>query len=164
MNTLKKFAKYALWLIICYILVNVLSYAFIAKSYNKLDNYTILVNTPKIEIIESKATKANGYIIGSVKNNTGKVLNKEYIRINFYNNNSTYIGTEYVELNDIQENASKDFKLSYKYNNVACFSIDTTDEKAENQATRSYTYVYSPEFIGIIKVLGFFTFLWYILP
>lgn len=160
MDTMKKFAKYALWVIIGYILVNIMAYGYITKTYKNINNYQILVDSPSIEIIESKGTKINGYIVGKVTNNTDALIFQKYIRINCYNSKDQYVGTNYVEMSNFQTGKTLEFKSSYDYTDVAKFTIDISDEKVVQKENERIEV--SPSFHRFMAFVGVLMIIWYI--
>ena len=50
----------------------------------KPKNCDVLFESPQIEIIDSKATNANGYIYGCITNNTGSTIENKYIKLDCY--------------------------------------------------------------------------------
>jgi len=162
MDTVKKFIKYAIWLIIGYILVNVMTYAFIAKMYNNISDYNILVESPNITIIESKRTRINGYVIGRVTNNTDAMITEKYIRINFFNNAGQYVGTNYVELNSFQTGRTIEFRSDYNYLKVNSFTIDLTDKKVETAVNGPWFIYPDNNFARVMSWVGILLIIWYV--
>lgn len=160
MDTVKKFVKYGIWLIIGYILVNFIAYGYIMKTYKNINNYQILVETPSIEITESKATKINGYIVGKITNNTDALIFQKYLRVNFYNDKEQYLGTNYVEISNFQTGKTVEFKTSYNFTDVAKFTIDITDEKVEQKENERVET--SSSFMKFMGVVGILMIIWYV--
>ena len=166
MDTMKKFAKYALLIIITYILVNLMAYGFIMKSYKNISNYEVLVKEPSIEVIESKATKVNGYVVSKITNNTDSLIHEKYIRINFYNDRNKFVGSKYVELNSFQVDKTLEFKSSYKYSKVSNFTIDITDTKVTEEETNKLIqndWLSDPLFLRVMTIVGVIMIAWYVL-
>ena len=74
MDKFKKYLKYALLLVLLFIFVSIMSKLIIISMY-KPKECKVLFENPKIEIIDSKATNANGYIYG-LKNLYNKYYRK----------------------------------------------------------------------------------------
>lgn len=123
MNSLKKFFMYILMLVALYIFVSITSFAFINKAYKKIENYEILTSSPKIEIVESKATYVNGYVIAEVTNNTGVEIDKTYLKLDLYTDKGNYLGTKYNEINDFSNNEVLEVKTNFKFNGVEHYKI-----------------------------------------
>lgn len=150
MDTIKKFIKYALIIAVFYILVNIMAYGFILKTYKNINNYEVLVDKPSIEVVESKATKVNGYVVGHITNNTDALIYQKYLQINLYNSKDKYLGTTYVELSNFQVEKTLEFKANYKYNDVAKITIDITDDMPEQE-----TIKLTPYEAGMAAVISF---------
>ena len=164
MDTVKKFIKYALWVIIGYILVNILTYGIVANTYHNVNNYDILMESPSVTVTKSKATRINGYIIGNVTNNTDALIFEKYLRINFYNEHGQYVGSNYVELNNFQSGKTLEFRTNYNYMKVASYTIDVADEKIENKENPA-PWVYYEEnssFARLMSVVGVLMIIWYV--
>ena len=100
MDRLKTFGMYILWVILLYIFVSLTSYAFIMKAYKNINEYEVLTASPKIEVVESKSTYVNGYVVAKVTNDTGTDIDKAYVKLDLYSENDNYLGTKYNELNN----------------------------------------------------------------
>ena len=57
------------------------SFAYIKTTYNDLTDFTIDVENPKIKIQEAKVTYINGYIKGTILNNTNEEIRKSIFEI-----------------------------------------------------------------------------------
>ena len=72
---MKKIFRYIVLLIVVYLVVEIFVY-FLTKTYYKdMNNYAILVESPVIEVTESKVAKNKGYIQGIATNDTGEMIN-----------------------------------------------------------------------------------------
>lgn len=160
MDTVKKFVKYVLLVIVGYILVNVLSFGIISNTYHNVKNYEILAEVPSVEIKESKATKINGYIVGNIENKTDALIFEKYLRINFYNQRNQYVGTNYVDINQLQAGKALEFKTSYKYIGVESFTVDITDQKIEQREDQRIEF--SPRFDRVMAMFGILMIIWFV--
>lgn len=133
MDSVKKFTKYLLMFLAIYVLVSILSTAFINKAYKKLSDYEILTKSPKIEVVESKATYMNGYVIAKVTNDTGVEIDKTYLKLDLYSRNGTYLGSKYNEINDFTGNEVIEVKTNFKYNGVEKYKISITNNVTESE-------------------------------
>ena len=127
MARLKQFGIYIILFIALYVVTSVLAYLYIANLYKDITDYEILANSPEITILESKKTYINGYVLGTVKNNTGNDIAKEYIRIDFYNKSEHYMGTKYVGLNDFKNGETLEFKANFRYENITSYKVSFED-------------------------------------
>ena len=69
MDKFKKWIRWIVLLILLFLFVSIMSRAIIISMY-KPKECTVLFESPNIEILDSKATNANGYIYGCITNTT----------------------------------------------------------------------------------------------
>ena len=135
MERMKTFFKYLLLFIIFYIFVSIMSYLFVKSAYKEIYNYEIETESPKITIKESKATSANGYIVGTIKNDTGKLIDKINLKVNFYSPRGINLGTKVAKIENFKENELKEFRINYEFNNVKSYNVSlTTDDVLEYES------------------------------
>ena len=70
----------------------------------------------------------NGYIKGSIKNNTNDIINKKYVKIDLYSPRDIKLGTKYVKIENLEKNNFQNFDMWYKYTNVKYAIITTVDD------------------------------------
>lgn len=125
---MKKIFRYVVLLIVVYLVVEIFVY-FLTKTYYKdMNNYEILVETPAIQITESKVAKNKGYIQGNATNNTGILINNMTIKFDFYNKQGTYIGSEYEKIEIFNATEKVNFDIRYEYKNVSEIKISIISE------------------------------------
>ena len=95
MDKFKRYLKYALVLVVVFIIVSIVSKLLIISMY-KPKECKVLFESPKIEIIDSKATNANGYIYGNITNTTGSTIENKYIKLDCYSEYENNINTGYT--------------------------------------------------------------------
>lgn len=127
MGWMKRLIKYLLMFLICYFVVNFLSFLAIKSAY-KTKNVDINFNEPKIEIIESKATITNGYIIGKIINNTNENVINKILKLDFISPRGVKMGTKYVDIGTLQSGQSTDFKSEFNFDNVNNIAISLMDK------------------------------------
>lgn len=127
MKRMKTFFIYALLIAAFWIFSNLIIYITINGTY-KDKKATVYVNSPEIIISESKATYVNGYIKGSIKNNTEKIIDGKYLKIDMYSKRNVNLGTKYIKIDNLHENQVRDFEMWYKYTDVDYIIITTTDD------------------------------------
>jgi len=126
---MKKIFRYVLLVIIAMIAVRVLVH-FITKEYYKdFNNYEIAVESPKIEITESKLSKNKGYIKGKATNNTDSLIENIEIVFEFYNENGTKIGNEVKDIKYFNVNETVNFDIKYEYKNISKIKVTTITEE-----------------------------------
>lgn len=116
---MKKILKYIILLIVVYLVVELFVALLTKTYYTEMKNYNILVESPKIEITESKVSKNKGYIQGTVTNNTEGLMKNTKIKFDFYNEQGKFVGTEYKIEEILNVGEKVKFDIKYEYKNVA---------------------------------------------
>lgn len=126
---MKKIFRYVILLIVAYIVVEVLVY-FLTKTYYKdLNNYDILVESPVIEITESKVAKSKGYIQGNITNDTGELMRNLRVKFDFYNEQGRYVGSENKTIDVFNISERLNFDIKYEYEDVNEIRISIVREQ-----------------------------------
>ena len=121
MDRMKTFAKYAIWLILFWILSDILIYFGINSTYKDIEQRG---ETPAgIEIVQMQATTVNGR--GKVKV-TDNQLKSKYLKIDLYSSTGVNLGTQYISLNNLDEN--NEIETYFKISEVKSFEITVVDE------------------------------------
>ena len=120
---MKKIFRYLLLLILVIVVVRIYVYFLTKPYYKDMNNYQVLVQTPKIEVTESKSDQKKGYIKGTATNNTGAMMNNVKIKFDFYDENDKNIGTEYHDIGVFNVGEKSKFDIKYIYQNVAKITI-----------------------------------------
>lgn len=126
MANLKKYLLYVLIIAAFWVFSDILIYLSINSSYTKVDA-KVYTNSPEIIIGESKATYVNGVVKGSIKNNTGDIINDKYLKIELYSARDVKLGTKYVKIDNLESNKYQNFEMWYKFNDVDYANITVTD-------------------------------------
>ena len=122
------------------------------------NDYEILTTKPSIEILESKATYVNGYVVARVTNNTGIDTEKSYLKIDFYTERDNYLGTKYAEIGELKKDQTYEVRTSFKFNGVDNYKVSVTNSVAGstiNDENDSLADAVMP-LIGIAAVIMFF--------
>lgn len=130
MSTVKKFAKYVIWIILFWILSDILIYYGLNSTYKDIENKGD--NISNITVSEAEATKVNGRIIGKITNSEESNLNGKYLKINLYAESGNLLATEYVEVGNLRANEVKSFESYFKMQDVKSYDINIVDKKEEN--------------------------------
>ena len=132
MNTLKVFRNLLIAFILLWIFVTVVSEGFIQTSYRYIGDYEIN-NSEGVTVVitDSKATKVNGYVKGTVTNNTDHIISKLYVVLECFSKNNNLLGTEYTVISDLAPKQTKEFEIRYQYDDVDHYKITTTEEAPE---------------------------------
>lgn len=126
MDKFKRYLKYVLALVGVFIIVSILSKLIIISMY-KPKECKVLFENPKIEIIDSKATNANGYIYGNITNTTGSTIENKYIKLDCYSKYENNINTGYARIFKLEPNESQYFIIKYKCQGTEKIEISMSD-------------------------------------
>lgn len=130
MSTLKTFAKYAIWLILFWVLSDILIYYGINSTYKAISNKG--ENPKQVTINSAEATKVNGRIIGKVSNDEENDLSGKFLKIDLYAENGNLLATEYEEIGNLRANEVKSFETYFKMQDVKSYEITVVDQKEES--------------------------------
>lgn len=155
MAKMKKILIYVLLIIAFWLFSDIVIFLSINSSYTSIDT-KIFINTPEIIIGESKATYVNGFVKGSIKNNTDGIINDKYLKIELYSARDVKLGTKYVKIENLDINKYQQFEMWYKFTDVDYANITVTDnienaseEEFLSQETATYLV------LGTVLVLYF---------
>lgn len=161
MKTMKKFFTYLIIFVLLYFIFDFLMILGTKGLSKDITNYTIDSNLAKVEITQSNATYSNINISGNITNNKDKLINKLYVRTEFYNGNGKYIGSEYKEIKNLNVGETQNFDLSYNYTNVGSFKVSTSEQIDEGQIVTETQFEKTIHkwwpVIGILTLIYFFT-------
>ena len=129
MDRMKTFFGYLLMIVICYFGSNVLAYVGINNMYEDIENYQY-INTPGIIVTvdEAKATSVNGYIDGTIKNDSNTNIKELYLKIDCYSDKKINMGTKYIKIENLKAKDTVSFNTKFKFSNVSYCSITTVNE------------------------------------
>ena len=125
-NNLKRWFLYGL---IIFVFVTVFTTLAIKSMYYNIDNYEIQAEYPTVKVTEAKKTNVNGYVKGTVTNQSDVELNGKYIKFTFYTKNGTEAGKEYIEIGTLKSQETKTYELNFKYNKIEKFIITISNSK-----------------------------------
>lgn len=155
MAKMKKYFRYILLIAAFWLFSDILIYLSINTTYTNVDTRIYNIS-PEIVIGESKATYVNGYIKGSIKNNTDSIINNKYLQINLYSARDVKLGTKYVKIDNLEVDKYQDFEMWYKFTDVDYANItitdrieDATEEEFISQEATTYLV------LGTVLVLYF---------
>lgn len=153
MSTLKTFVKYAIWLILFWILSDILIYYGVNSTYKDIKNKGDIAK--QITIKSAEATKVNGRVIGTVANSEENDLSGKYLKIDLYADSGNLLGTNYLDIGNLRANEVKNFETYFKIQDVKAYEINIVDEKPENDKTD----VFMKEDLTKIRVLALLTYM-----
>ena len=128
METMKKFLKYFICFMLLFIFVTITSYFAVRNTYKAIAKCEIEEGSPKITLQEAKATSTNGYLLGTINNNTLGYVSDLKVKADFYGKTGTYLGSEYLAVGNFKQNETKEFRLNFKFNKVESCKISLTEE------------------------------------
>ncbi len=121
--------RWFLWTILLFAFVTVGVIFCIKSMYRPMNNYVIEADRPSVTVDEAKQTNANGYIKGSVCNNSEEKIQDKYIKFIFYTKNNVNIGNEYIEIGTLEPNETRTYELKFRYPKVERLNIVISDSK-----------------------------------
>ncbi len=126
MKRMKTFFKYFLAFVIVYILVDIGTYLSIKSTYIAR-NYEVQIGTPKVEISEMKSTVLNGYVKGTLTNDTDLVITGRALRLDFYTKRGVLAGTKFVKIDNLLQGETKEFESRFNFDNVNSLKVSIVD-------------------------------------
>lgn len=149
MDRLKTFAKYAIWLILFWILSDILIYLGMNSTYKTIKPRGEIPEG--IEIVQMQATTVNGRAKINVKDSS---LNKKFLKIDLYSARGTNLGTQYIEIGNVKENQNKELETYFRISEVKSYEISVVEEKGKSTEGFMDTALSTITVIGIlIKIL-----------
>lgn len=133
MGTIKKFAKYAIWLILFWILSDILIYYGVNSTYKEITPKN--EQTSQISVDNAEATKVNGRINGTVTNSEENNLSGKYLKIDLYADSGNLLGTNYLSIGNLSINETKNFETYFKIQDVKSYDVSIADEAVEEGST-----------------------------
>lgn len=127
METMKKFAKYLIWLILFWILSDILIYLGISSTYKDINAKGEIPTG--IEVIEMQATTVNGRTKIKVNDTS---LSGKFLKIELYSSTGVNLGTQYIEIGKVKENEGKEIETYFKISEVKSYAISVTEEMGES--------------------------------
>lgn len=137
MDRMKTFGIYALIVILFFIFSNVMIDIAIKCSCSPIDIYQKTEQGIEINISEAKATYANGYVGGSIKNENSEI-EKTYIKIDLYSKRDVCLGTKYVTIENLKLGESRDFRMGFKFTDVEYTKISRVNQIEETVEEQSF--------------------------
>lgn len=136
MSRLKTFAKYAIWLILFWILSDILIYYGVNSTYKNLKIKNEIPS--QVTIKNAEATKVNGRIKGTIANKEDSDMSGKYLKIDLYSDNGNLLATEYEEIGNLRTNEVKSFETYFKMQDVKQYEVNIVDEKTEETTSEVF--------------------------
>ena len=131
MSRLKTFAKYAIWLILFWILSDILIYYGVNSTYKNLKIKNEIPS--QITIKNAEATKVNGRIKGSIYNSAEHKITSKYLRIDLYSERDVFLGSKYIDVSTMRDDETRNFEEYFKVQDVDYYEMKFVDEKEEGE-------------------------------
>lgn len=136
MSRLKTFAKYAIWIILFWILSDILIYYGVNSTYKNLKIKNEIPS--QVTIKNAEATKVNGRIKGTIANKEDSDMSGKYLKIDLYSDNGNLLATEYEEIGNLRTNEVKSFETYFKMQDVKQYEVNIVDEKTEETTSEVF--------------------------
>ena len=124
MSTMKRFAKYLLWIVLFWILSDILIYVGINSTYKNMEKRGMLPEG--ISVIQMQSTKVNGRMKIEI---TSEDLSGKYLKIDLYSASGNVLGTQYLEIGNVQ--TSKTLETYFQISDIKSYEISVVDEQGE---------------------------------
>ena len=147
MDTMKKIINYVVWLILFWILSDILVYFGINSTYKDIAQKG---QTPEgIEIIQVQATAVNGRIKVKV---TDKELSNKYLKVDLYSKSGINLATQYIELSEVDK--ENEIETYFKISEVKSYEMTVVEEKGVSTEGFMDTALSTLTVLGIlVKIL-----------
>jgi len=150
MSTMKRFAKYAIFLILFWILSDILIKVGIDSTYKSIKQRG---ESPSgIEIVQMQATKVNGRTKINV---TEKELTGKFLKIDLYSSTGVNLATQYIEIGEVKENEVKKIETYFKISEVKSYEVTVVEEMGETTEGFMDTALSTLTVLGILIKLLF---------
>ena len=150
MNTMKRFWKYLIFLILFWILSDILIQIGIDSTYKNIQSRTEIPNG--VEVVQMQATAVNGRM--KIKAND-ESLSGKFLKIDLYSSTGVNLATQYIELGTIRENQIKDYETYFKISEVKSYEIAVVEEMGESTEGFMDTALSAMTVLGIVIKLLF---------
>ncbi len=127
MDRTRTLFKYVLWVIIVYIVSNILIWALLRVSYKEIKDYSVDVSIAKITIAETKSTSRNCYIKGKINNISDLNIKNKYIKIDLFSKRDVLLGSKYIKIENMEPYDIYEFQIEFQIGNVERFIISQTE-------------------------------------
>ena len=155
MDSLKKFALYAILIIAFYFFSNILIFVGLNANYDKISSQG---STPsQVEVEQAEATLVNGRISGKIKNDGEEDLNGKYMKVDLFSSRNVLLGTKYLAIENLAKGATDNFQLYFKAQDVDHYGISFVDKLENIDSNLNLPFIdrplTTPELIGLLITL-----------
>lgn len=136
MKRMQTFLTYALIIIGFYFFSNFLIDFGISSSYKDVEQDQIKMeqsnNGFEIEVDKANSNRRQAYFTGTVKNNSDKVIEKQYVKVDSYFKGKL-MQEKYLAFENMQPGEERKFKLLYSLGQIDEFRVSYVDEIPSNR-------------------------------
>lgn len=136
MKRMQTFLTYALIIIGFYFFSNFLIAFGISSSYKDVEQDKIKMeqsnNGFEIEVDKANSNRRQAYFTGTVKNNSDKVIEKQYVKVDSYFKGKL-MQEKYLAFENMQPGEERKFKLLYSLGQIDEFRVSYVDEIPSNR-------------------------------
>lgn len=133
MGTLKKFAKYVIWIVLFWFFTDILIFIGLNANYDKITSSSNSNIPSQVEVEQAEATLVNGRIRGKIKNDGEEDLNGKYMKVDLYSSRDVLLGTKYMEISDLEKGAEDEFEIFFKAQDVDHYDVSFVDKIEEKE-------------------------------
>lgn len=131
MKRMQTFFTYALLIVLFYIFSQIASDMLIKNSYKNVEKDNIKIaksdNGFEINIEKANSNKQQAYFIGTVKNTSDKVIDKQYVKVDSYYKGKL-MQTKYLAFENLKPGEERKFKLLYSVGNIDEYRVSYVDK------------------------------------
>ena len=131
MKRMQTFLTYALIIIGFYFFSNFLIDFGISSSYKDVEQDKIKMeqsnNGFEIEVDKANSNRRQAYFTGTVKNNSDKVIEKQYVKVDSYYKGKL-MQEKYLAFENMQPGEERKFKLLYSLGQIDEYRVSYVDE------------------------------------
>ena len=125
MDKVKKYIIYVVILVLFALFTEFLIAVGLNSTYNTIGSAS---NLPENVIIyQSEATKVNGRIRGTIKNDPSNPIDEKYLKFDFFSERDVNLGSKYIELDKTKEEMP--FEAFFKLDNVSYYKTSFVNQK-----------------------------------
>lgn len=131
MKSMKRFFTYALIIILFWIFSSIAGNLILKNSYKSVANDKLIIektnNGFEINIEKANSNKQQAYFVGKVKNNSNKVIDKQYVKVESYYKGK-FMQEKYLAFENMQPGEERKFKLLYEVGSIDEYRVSYVDE------------------------------------